>query len=50
MFRAKQLHEVLGLAPEQFNLDVIRGYLQDRQSICKDVSGKLVVFGTMVCP
>ena len=28
MFRAIQLHDVLLLAREQFNLDLIQGYLQ----------------------
>ena len=50
MFRAKQLHGVLVLAREQFNLDVIQRYLQGRQCIFKDVSGQLVVFCTLVCP
>ena len=50
MFRAKQLHEVLVFARQPFNLDVIQGYLQGRQSIFKDVSGQLVVFGTIICP
>ena len=36
------------LAPEQFNLDVIHGYFQGRQSIFKDLSGQLVVFGTII--
>ena len=30
MFSAKKLHEVLVLACEQFNLDIIQGYLQGR--------------------
>ena len=50
MFRAKQLPETLVLARDQFNLDVIHGYLQGRRLIFKDVSGQLVVFGTIVCP
>ena len=50
MFRATQLQEVLVLPREQFNLDVIQGYLQGGQSIFKDLSGQLVVFGTILCP
>ena len=41
---------MLVLAREQFNLDAIQGYLQGRQSIFKDVSVQLVVFGKIVCP
>ena len=48
MFRAIQLHYVLLLAREQFNLDLIQGYLQGRQSIFKNVTGELVVFSTIV--
>ena len=48
MFRAIQLHDVLLLAREQFNLDLIEGYLQGRQSIFKDVTDQLVVFSTLV--
>ena len=44
MFRAKQLHDVLLLAREQFYLDLIQGYLKGRQSIFKNVTGQLVVF------
>ena len=47
MFRAIQLHDVLLLAHEQFNLDLIQGYLQGRQSIFKRVTGPLVVFSTI---
>ena len=50
MFRAKQLHEVLVLPRDRFNLDVIQGYLQGRQSIFKNVSGQLVFSGPIVCP
>ena len=50
MFRAIQLHDVLVLAREQFNPDLTQGYLQGRHSIFKDLSGQLVVFGTIVCP
>ena len=48
MFRAIQLHDVLLLALEQFNLDRIKGYLKSRQSIFKNVTGQLVVFSTIV--
>ena len=48
MFRAIQLHDVLLLAREQFNLDLIQGYLQGRQSVFKDLTGQLVVFSTIV--
>ena len=40
---------MLVLPREQFNLDVIQGYLQGRQSIFKDMQDQLVVFGTIVC-
>ena len=49
MLRAIQLHKFLVLAREQFNLNVIQGYLRGRQSVFKDVSGQLVVLGTIVC-
>ena len=39
MLPSKYLHEKLVLARVHFNLDVIMGYLQDRQSVLKDVSG-----------
>ena len=48
MFRAIQLHYVLLLAREQFNLDLIQGYLQGRQSILGNVTGELVVFSMIV--
>ena len=48
MFRAIQLHDVLVLAREQFNLHLIQGYLQGPQSIFKDVTGQLRVFNTIV--
>ena len=48
MFRALQLHDVLLLAHEQFQLDLIQGYLKGRQSIFKNVMGQLVVFSTIV--
>ena len=44
MFRAIQLHDVLLLAREKFNLDLIQGYLQGRQSIFKNLMGQLVVW------
>ena len=50
MISAKRLHQMLVLACEQFNLDVIQGYLQGRQSVFKDLSSQLVVFGTIVSP
>ena len=40
---------MLLLARKQFNLDVIQEYLQGRQSIFKDVSGQLLLFGRIVC-
>ena len=48
IFRAIQLHDVLLLAREQFNLDLIQGCLQGRNSIFKNVTGQLVVFSTIV--
>ena len=50
MFRPKKLHEVLVLTHEQSNLDALQGYLQDSQSIFKDVSRQLVIVGKIVCP
>ena len=50
MFQAQQLHEMLVLAREQFNLDVTQGYPQGRQPFFNDVSGQLVVFSRMVSP
>ena len=48
MFRAIQLHDVLLLPHEQFNLDFTGGYLQGRQSIFKNVTGQLVIFSAIV--
>ena len=48
MFRAIQLHDMLLLAGEQFNLDLIQRYLQGRQYIFKNVTGQLVVVSTIV--
>ena len=48
MFGAIQLHDVLLFACEQFNLGLIQGYLQGRQSIFKNLTGQLVVFSTIV--
>ena len=48
MFRAVQLHDVLLLARKQFHLDLIQVYLKGRRSIFKNVTGKLVVFSTIV--
>ena len=50
MFRAKQLHQMVVPAREQFNLDVIQGYLRSRQSVFKDVLRQLLFFGTIICP
>ena len=41
-------NQVLLLAREQFHLDLIQVYLKGRQSIFKNVTGQLVVFGTIV--
>ena len=48
MFQVIQLPDVLLLAREQFNMDLIQGYLKGRQSIFKNVTGQLVVFSTVV--
>ena len=47
MLRPKELHEILVFAREKYNMDVIQGYLQGHQSVFKDVSGRLVVLGTI---
>ena len=48
MFRAIQLHDVLLLAREQFNLGLIQGYLKGCGCFFKNVTAQLVVFSTMV--